>query len=82
MAASRTLDTAASLGDSASSGRDSRLMSIQLAPLRVRPQEYVSDRDEPLRAGNLATARYVDREIGIAHETASLCAEVAGRAFL
>jgi hypothetical protein len=70
------------LGDSASSGRDSRLMSIQLAPLRVRPQEYVSDRDEPLRAGNLATACYVDREIGIAHETAALCAEVAGRAFL
>ena len=32
-------------------------------------------------AGNLATVRYVDREIGIADETAALCAEV-GRAFL
>jgi hypothetical protein len=70
------------LGDSTRTRRDSHVMSIQMAPLRVRPREYGSDRDEPLRAVDLTAARYVDREIGIAHETASLCAEVAGRAFL
>jgi hypothetical protein len=79
--ANRTLDTAASLGDSTRARRDSQLMSIQVAPLRARTPEYVSDRDEPLRAGDLAAARYVDREIGISHESATLCAEVAGRAF-
>ena len=81
MVASRTLDTAASLGDSTRARRDSQLMSIQVAPLRARTPEYVNDRDEPLRAGDLAAARYVDREIGVSHETATLCAEVAGRAF-
>jgi hypothetical protein len=65
--------------DGTATGRDSHVMSTHLGTLRVLPSRHVVDDDE-LPAADLATARYVDREISDACTTAALCSAVAGRA--
>jgi hypothetical protein len=55
------------------------IMTATLTVLRVPPQPAVEE-DERLPIPDLATARYVDREVGNARAAAKLCATVAARA--
>jgi hypothetical protein len=54
-------------------------MTATLTVLRVPPEPRV-DVDEQLPIPDLATARYVDREVGNARAAATLCTTVAARA--
>jgi hypothetical protein len=54
-------------------------MSAHLASLHVPPRLFVDD-EEPAPLPDLATARYVDREITGARTSADLCTVVASRA--
>lgn len=55
-------------------------MSTHFAPLRVPPPRRFVEDEQPARSPDLATARYVDREISNACASAELCTAVATRA--
>ena len=77
--ASRIPTLAAAFEDVDRAGRDSHVMSANLAPV-LRPSTDRALEDEQLSPPELATARYVDREINDARATAKLCKDAGRRA--
>jgi hypothetical protein len=56
------------------------MMSTHSAPLLLLVPRHGADGDDPDPAPDLATARYVDRELGDASAGAALCTATAARA--